>query len=244
MADTGSAKAASAAGAQSLRFTDLSRSRFFAHVQTTRARVLAREYKRDSDGQFASGGGGSDDDDDGASGVPDPFDAPYAEYNLNDDGTPRFSQEYRDKYGTVTNEYGIGANNDHTVTVTDKGSLQVTDDSAGTENRVVVQEFTPAGARGLSDDINDVVDNGGSATNGKTGVTVQANGQTHPRGGYHGVDVTWANGTTSSFNPEESVELQEGLMFAAGGPSNRLPTIVNRVRDRLRNHPANGGTDG
>lgn len=169
------------------------------------------------------GGGGSDDDfdeDDGPDlgefgyGV-DPKGVSYTEYDLDEDGNPRFSQEYRDKYGPVTDQYVITVNDQHTVTVTKKGSLQFTDDAAGTQNRVVVQEFTKSGARGLSNDMNDVIDNGGAATNSKTGVNIQANGQVHPQGGYHGMNVTWANGTANSFSPVESADLAESLGFAA-----------------------------
>lgn len=139
----------------------------------------------------------------------------YTEFDLDEAGQPRFSGEYREKYGPVVQEYGIGAENRHTVTVTQKGSLQVTDDSAGTQGRVVVQEFKPAGARSLSNDISDVAEGvKDEATNRATGVRVEPND--HLDADYNnGVDITWSNGTTTSFNAIEAVELAEGLMFGA-----------------------------
>lgn len=214
-----------------LRLVGVWSSDFASRVAQTRAsvrqaRILAREYKRDADGQFSSGGGGDDEDfEDGSVNEPDvnPYNdgQDVSEYDLDENGGARFSSSYRERYGSVTNEYGIGANNDHTVTVTSKRSRQVTDDSGGTMSREVVQEFTPAGARSLSEklyNVNDWSDPGGMDR--KTGVTVTPNGrvgQVTTREGedFVGADVTFANGKTVSFDGDEIGELAESLGFAA-----------------------------
>jgi hypothetical protein len=186
------------------------RVEFFARVAKTHG-VTGRSYERTKDGKFAE-----TDDDDGTGGAapaePDEF-----------DNAGRFSSGYRDKYGDVVSESSVGSESRFAVAVTAKKSLHVADDSAGTQDRKVLQELTPKQARAVADDVWDVKQSRGDVTrtNDEAGTTVRGwtekvelgGGETWERFG--GVDVTWKNGSTSRFS-EGRYEVSD-LSEALGG---------------------------
>ena len=194
---------------------------FFDRVATSRARVQAREYKRDSDGQFSSGGGGDDDDegagleDDGqgehGSGLA-PDGSSYTEFDVDERGSPRFADSYRAKYGPIDYEAGIGGS-DHFLVRPERGSLHIADDTNGSKNREVLQELTKPQARSLSDDVLEVNTGGAARTNKATGVKLEPNDRLYKGGdpGYNGVTATWNNGAKSHFDDDAAFELQEQL---------------------------------
>lgn len=183
-------------------------SRFAVEVEASRALmgrardllVEARKYTRDSDGQFSSTGGGGDDDEDSG------YDPGIDEMNENPDGTPRFAASYREKYGAVIEENGIGANDHFAVVTTEKGGLHVADDRAGAKNRDVLEDFgkDKRSARKVSDDVWEVTAEGGAARASARGIGVApANGG--------GATITWSSGKSTTFDDLEARDLSEAL---------------------------------
>jgi len=191
--------------------------------------LLAQTYHRDADGQFASGnGGGAADgsDGEGEGGSLDegegeygygtaPDGSSYSEFDVDEAGNPRFSSEYRAKYGPINSDSAIGAG--LTFVAPEKGKLHIADDALGAKQRQVVQEFTNAEARDLADGIYSVYSGESASVATKSGVKVAPAGP-HPT--QDGVNVTWSNGRRSTFDGEagndEAFELQESLLNASG----------------------------
>jgi len=198
-------------------------------LATSRERldVLDRVYKRNNDGEFSSGGGGTDHgnadgedenvgagDDEGAFGFGhDPQGHSYTEFDVNEDGSPRVSAAYREKYGQIMTETGPPHCR---VVITSKGSLQIADDSAGSQHRSVVQEFRdkPKELEDIGTAIYEVHSGERSGYTSKSGVHVEPGAGTSSAG--HDVDVTWSGGhkTTLSASPadlSDAFTVQEAL---------------------------------
>ncbi|MGE5827662.1 MAG: hypothetical protein ACM30G_04765 [Micromonosporaceae bacterium] len=186
--------------------------------------VLNREYKRDPDGQFASGG--SDDDDPGVGEVDegdegygrDPNGVSYTENDVDlETGEPKFSEAYRAKYGPVTSESVHDTVDGRPIAVvqTQKGPfLHIADDSRGTKQREVIQELTKREARDLGDGVFAVY-SGEKQSFTSSGVSVAPAGPDPTR---DGVKVTWRNGKETTFAGEAgndaAFELQESLSIS------------------------------
>lgn len=186
-------------------------------------RIRARQYTRDSDGQFASTGGvdnGGDFEDDPYVGEldegdygygRDPSGESYTEYDVDTEtGEPKFSPAYRETYGPLVsdNRYeGAGIS----VAEGTKRGVHIADDSQGTLNRRVVQELTTKEARVVSDGVYSVYSGERESFTG-AGVTVTPAGRNPTQ---DGVRVKWADGTESHFDGEsgedEAFQLQEIL---------------------------------
>lgn len=214
---------------------------------------------RDSDGKFGSGGSGGgneqfDDDpnvgeiDDGEYGFGrDPHGVSYTEFDVDEvTGAPKFSAAYRDEHGPLLMDNRLGKSG-ISVAISKKRGIHIADDSAGTENRQVVQEFTPKQARDLSQGIYDVYSGGQDSYSG-AGVTVRPAGQNPTR---DGVRVTWANGREmhlegdagddEAFDLQENLNLDDNSIKARGDwrPRNspRFFALLQQARERYHTEP-------
>lgn len=118
----------------------------------------------DKDGKFSSGhgsgagGGDAADSESGIVGGGDyglgtaPDGSSYTEFDVDENGHPRFSESYRKKYGAIQNEQQIG---DTTFSLVEpsKGSVHIANDAHGTHDREVVLEVTPKGAHELGNGV-------------------------------------------------------------------------------------------
>lgn len=184
--------------------------------------LLNREYKRDAEGQFSSSGGDDDFEDDPNVGEldegdfgfgRDPSGESYSEFDVDDEGSPQFSAEYREKYGPLElNSTMPGAQ--MAVAEGSKRGMHIADDSAGPMNRRVVQEFSKKEAHTLGDGVYAVY-SGDKPSHTSSGVTVKPAGLNPTRAG---VEVTFADGTQRRFDGEagddEAFQLQEVLDLA------------------------------
>lgn len=188
--------------------------------------LLNREYKRDPDGQFASGGSGAEDDpyvgevDEGDEGYGrDPDGVSYTENDVDlETGEPKFSEAYRAKYGPVTSESVHDTTDGRPIAVveTQKGPfLHIADDSRGTKQREVIQEFTKRETRELGDGVFAVYNGDKPSFVSSSGVSVTPAGANPTR---DGVKVTWRNGAETTFAGEAgddaAFELQESLSIS------------------------------
>lgn len=147
------------------------------------------------------GSGGANEWDDGTGGPPAQEPDEY-------DNAGRFTAAHRAKYGDVVLENSIDEN--HSVVISDKKKLYVADDSAGTHNREVLQEFTAKGAKSLGDDVWDIHQgpNDVSMVNKSTDVGL------HKDDGGRLV-VKWSSGAKSVFAGDAIPDLSEALDQAA-----------------------------
>jgi len=111
---------------------------------------------------------------------------------------------YREQYGKVLAEYGIGAEDQWTVTVTEKRGFHVTDDTGGRGNRTVIQELKPRTAQNLSDAVFDVHEGGDPVKVRGLGAQVTGDGS-------GGLTVTWKSGARTVMNSDEAFDFQEAL---------------------------------
>ncbi|HEX6968910.1 MAG TPA: hypothetical protein VF174_08910 [Micromonosporaceae bacterium] len=198
-----------------------------ARVQLSRQRLL--NHPGHPDQKVHGGGGGDDFDDDpdvgeldeGGEGYGrDPSGLDYTENDVDiETGEPKFSPEYREKYGQVTSEsvHDSAAGHPIAVVETSKGAyLHVGSDERGTKNREVIQEFTKKEAGKLGTEVFAVY-NGDKPTGGAAGVTVRPNSSNPTQ---DGVTIQWANGRTDSFDGEAgndaAFELQESFSISGG----------------------------
>lgn len=185
--------------------------------------VRAQTYHRDADGQFASTGGGSDSGDD--ENGPDlgdhgygvaPDGSSYGENDVDENGGPRFSQEYRAKYGNIENDHRLG---DSSLSLVEpsKGKIHIADDSRGTTNRDVIQEFTRKQAVEVGATVYTVYSGMRNSETSRTGIRVEATTD-DPRS--NGVKVTFPSGHEVFLDGEAgkdaAFDFQEALMLAGG----------------------------
>lgn len=185
--------------------------------------LLARQYTRDGEGKFASTGG---DDDDGMDDDPyvgeldegdygygrDPHGVSYTENDVDQEtGEPRFSEAYRAKYGPVTSEtvHDTADGRPIAVVETERGPyLHIADDSRGTKQREVIQEFTRRETRELGDGVYAVYSGEKTVFVSSSGVSVTPAGPEPTR---DGVKVTWAGGQSTTFAGEAGDDAAFGL---------------------------------
>jgi len=189
--------------------------------------VCAKRHNpnHDKDGKFApapGGGGAGDIGDDPYVGEVDegdygygrdPKGKSYDELDVDEDGNPKFSQAYRDKYGNVQADFQLGDSPYHLVD-TEKG-IHFADDTNGTKHREVIQEMTPKQAGSLGNDVYAVNTGQPGRTNRDTGVRVEPHGRANQEG-YTGATVTFTNGASVSLTPDETFDLQESLDLSSG----------------------------
>jgi hypothetical protein len=181
----------------------------------------SEDQPRDDHGRFGEGG---DDDsegdvDEGDYGYGrDSNGVSYTEFDVNQEtGEPKFSEPYREKYGPVIADDQIG-DSPYALVDTDNGSIHIADDSNGTMDREVIQEFTPSQAKELGDGVYAVYSGEKESFTSTTGVSVQPASANPTR---DGVDVTFAGGQQVSLDGEAgndaAFSFQESLNISGGG---------------------------
>ncbi len=193
-------------------------------------------------------GGGSDDGDDETSGLSED-DNPYgdggnvSEYDVDaETGEPRFSSAYREKYGSVQSESQLSTaeGRDTTLVESERGAfVHMADDTNGTKDREVIQEFSKREAGELGDGIMDVYGGDKASVSTSSGVTVRPASDNPTR---DGVVVTWASGREDTYEGEAgndfAFDLQQSLSILGGTMDKRLSRrrastyVRNRRRDR------------
>ena len=142
----------------------------------------------------------------------DPQGVDYTEFDVDQEtGEPKFTPAYRQKYGPLDGDTGAIGKSGTAVAFPEKGGLHVADDSAGTMNRRVMQEFTDQQATAVSDGMFAVYSGDSPSFTGR-GVTVRPAGTNPTR---DGIEVTWLDGTVKQYEGEagddEAFDLQEAL---------------------------------
>lgn len=168
----------------------------------------------------------------------DPDGVSYDELDVDPEtGEPRFNEDYRSRYGSVTSEsvHDTADGRPIAVVETRKGPfLHVADDSRGTKQREVVQEFTKRESGELGDAVWTVYRGMLNNVATKSGVSVTA-ASDNPRA--DGVRITFASGQVRTFagtaGNDAAFALQESLSISADSAKNSVffaHVAHNRVR--------------
>lgn len=157
------------------------------------------DQPRDPDGKFGSGASGElpgDDQDD--------------EFDDEDefDNDERFPESYLSRYGYVTHETAVGAD-DLFVAITDKGNFHI---ARGEADRHVVAEMNSVKARAFAD----LIYRYNAEQPPETTVFRPLDGARVSSTGSGGVRIEWADGSSSDLDDEAAFGMQEVLMDMAG----------------------------